>query len=657
MSQGVLLHGRYRLGSTIGSGGYSAVYRGRDTQAGERTVAIKQITLHGMGTEETIEATNTYNREVEALSTLSHPQVPHLYDHFSDPGHWYLVLEYIEGQTLEDYIEERGTRGKPFQMEEILCIGLQLCAVLTYLHSQHPPVIFRDLKPDNIMRTPSGKLYLIDFGIARHYTPGQSRDTQSLGSPGYAAPEQYGRAQTDVRTDLYGLGALLHQLLSGHDPSDTPRSLPPLHLNGQPGSGEMQSLVAHLLANDPQDRPASAHDVARELERIRQRRVNTLDSKRIWQSPIPQNYPGGSSPVQAQFQQQTMQAKRKPLTRRRMLVALGVGVVLVGGGFEAYNVYSSSTRVSSQAVVPTPDPTLYTYTGHSNTINSLAWSPDSQRIASASADNTMQVWDAQNGANIHTFTGANGPVNAVAWSSKGSEVLFGGDDGNVWLLSMQDSGPAQSILGNIDLVHTKALEWEPAASNGNFAVSASDGKIFLGNAESGKCSAVLNYQAGAITSVAYSPDGPHLATGSQDHTVVTWDTDTYKRVYIVYKGHTDAVTSVLWLPGSAYIASASADGTVQIWDATNGGQLVLYKKHTASVNAIAISPDGSRLASASSDMTVQIWSTFDGSPIMTYQGHDKAVTSVAWSPDGNYIASGSEDTTVRVWQAPPSPLS
>src|SRR5258708_4191567 len=238
-----LLQGRYRLGATLGAGGFSSVYRAWDTRESGREVAIKQINLQGLSAEETIEATNTFNREVTLLSALSHPQVPRIYDHFSDQDHWYLILEYIAGQTLESFLATRRAQGNPLQLAEILAIAEQLCTVLEHLHSHQPSIIFRDLKPSNIIRTPSGKLCLIDFGIARRFTPGQSRDTQPLGSPGYAAPEQYGRAQTTPQPDIYSLGALLHFLLSGLDPADSPLVLPALRLSGQAGSAEIETLV------------------------------------------------------------------------------------------------------------------------------------------------------------------------------------------------------------------------------------------------------------------------------------------------------------------------------------------------------------------------------------------------------------------------------
>jgi serine/threonine protein kinase len=166
-SHETLLHGRYRLSAILSSGGYSLVSHGWDTQQGSLEVAIKQINIRGLSAEETIEATNTYNREVEALSTLNHSQVPHLYDHFADANHWYLVLEYIKGQTLETFLSTREALNKRLKLDKILDISLQLCTVLEHLHACQPPLIFRDLKPSNIMRTPEGKLYLIDFGIAR----------------------------------------------------------------------------------------------------------------------------------------------------------------------------------------------------------------------------------------------------------------------------------------------------------------------------------------------------------------------------------------------------------------------------------------------------------------------------------------------------------
>src|SRR5260370_31204399 len=155
-------------------------------------------------------------------------------------------------------------------------------------------MILRELKPRNIIRTPSGKLCLIDFGIARRFTPGQSRDTQPLGSPRYAAPEQYGRAQTTPQADIYRLGALLHFLLSGLDPADSPLVLPALRLSGQAGSAEIETLVSRMLAPNPIERPASVRAVAEALEQVRQV-SSAQEAGRIWLPPVPQPYPRPSS--------------------------------------------------------------------------------------------------------------------------------------------------------------------------------------------------------------------------------------------------------------------------------------------------------------------------------------------------------------------------
>lgn len=287
---GAVLAQRYRIEEEIGQGGFGIVYKARDTNWNKR-VAIKQINLHALNAKEVIEATDSYNREVKLLSTLKHPNLPRIYDHFTDPEHWYLVMDFIEGETLEEYLEAAGTKQKKYffgllpvrksppapaaqgtqqasrlPVREVLDIGVQLCMVLNYLHTRQPPIIFRDVKPANIMRNPRGHIYLIDFGIARQFTPGQARDTGPLGSPGYAAPEQYGKAQTTVQTDVYGLGATLQTLLIGKDPLEL--SLAGA-LAGHKIPKRLQRLLGRMLERDSTQRPKTIHEVHKRLERIK----------------------------------------------------------------------------------------------------------------------------------------------------------------------------------------------------------------------------------------------------------------------------------------------------------------------------------------------------------------------------------------------------
>src|SRR5712692_10716062 len=265
-----LLNKRYRILTQVGKDGFGAVYKALDTlAAGQSTddiVAIKQIDLRGLSPQEAIEATDAFHREVSVLSNLKHPHLPRIYDHFTDPEHWYIVVDFLAGETLERYLDDATARAPspgmgylPF--DEVLDIALQLCSVLDYLHTRHPPVIFRDLKPANIMRTPRGQLYLIDFGIARYFKPGQAKDTVALGSLGYAAPEQYGKAQTTPRADIYSLGAVLHQLLTTRDPSEAPFRFTPLRPKSHADPGSLTMSIVDVLVNKLEALIASMLDI------------------------------------------------------------------------------------------------------------------------------------------------------------------------------------------------------------------------------------------------------------------------------------------------------------------------------------------------------------------------------------------------------------
>ena len=265
LSPGSLLAQRYRIISQVGQGGFGVVYKAKDRKSRNRLVAIKQIDRSQLSPREIIEATDTYNREVTLLSKLRHKNLPCIYDHFADPQHWYVVMDYIRGETLEDYLARRGR----LSVRQVLKIGITLSTVLTYLHTRTPPIIFRDVKPANIMCTRRGHLYLIDFGIARRFTPGLKKDTGPLGSPGYAAPEQYGKAQTTVQTDIYGLGATLQTLLTGKEPLDRVGETQPLpHLKIPP---KLEALLDQMLEHDMHKRPLSMEEVKGQLQFVRAR--------------------------------------------------------------------------------------------------------------------------------------------------------------------------------------------------------------------------------------------------------------------------------------------------------------------------------------------------------------------------------------------------
>jgi serine/threonine protein kinase len=259
---GTLLFGRYQVRQEIGRGGFSVVYLAEDLKAQRGLVAIKRIYLHTLTPRQIIDATETCNREIKLLSFLEAVDgVPKLHESFTDAENWYLMMEYIPGQTLEEYMQKAPGGYLPESM--VVEMGEKLVSTLGKLHTDNRQVIFRDVKPANIMITPDDKLYLIDFGIARFFTPGQKRDTTPLGTPGYAPPEQYGRTQTDGRADIYSLGMTLQTLLTGRDPLELTQG--ERSLNPKAPSSQMRKLLNAMLEPEISRRPATMQDIGKRL--------------------------------------------------------------------------------------------------------------------------------------------------------------------------------------------------------------------------------------------------------------------------------------------------------------------------------------------------------------------------------------------------------
>jgi serine/threonine protein kinase len=253
LAAGHLLDGRYRIGSVIGVGGMGRVYLANDTRLANRPVAVKEMMV-GEGLQEQ-KAVEDFSREARVLAPLSHPGIPNLIDYFAERGRHYLVMEYIAGGDLQGWLDQRGA-GTRVAEAQVLRWAREILDVLSFLHGQSPPIVYRDLKPGNIMIDQHGRAMIIDFGIARFLPPG-GRGTQ-IGSVGYAPPEQY-LGKLEARSDLYSLGATMHHLLTGRDPQlEPPFSFPRVRELAPEVSVEAERVIMWALEKDADKRPRSA---------------------------------------------------------------------------------------------------------------------------------------------------------------------------------------------------------------------------------------------------------------------------------------------------------------------------------------------------------------------------------------------------------------
>ncbi len=258
---------RYEILGVLGRGGMGCVYKVSDRLHGGRLLAAKELRPATLSTEKAGEALTQFQTEARILMNLTHLNIPKVYDYFSNSGIYTIVMEYIRGKTLEKVLDAQ--KGKPVNEMLALSWALQISRAMHFLSVQKPrPIVFRDLKPSNIMIDRNGRVKLIDFGIARFFKEDKLQDTYVYGTPGYAAPEQYGSAQTDVRSDIFSLGATLHHCLTGRNPSENPLDFPdPRQLN--PGlSKETAAIIRKSLEPDMDKRFRNANEMKLAIQKV-----------------------------------------------------------------------------------------------------------------------------------------------------------------------------------------------------------------------------------------------------------------------------------------------------------------------------------------------------------------------------------------------------
>lgn len=262
---GSLLDGKYKILNKIGQGGMSVVYLAMNEKANKQW-AIKEMRKEKNKNYEIMK--QSLITETNLLKELKHPYLPSIADIIESDDTIIIVMDYVEGRPLSDILSEEGV----IEEDKVADYAIQLCDVLDYLHSQKPPIIYRDLKPANIMLRPDGKITLIDFGTARKYNYDSVSDTTCLGTIGYAAPEQFAGEtlrQTDARTDIYNLGATMYHLLTGVNPSEPPYELYPIRRWDESLSNGLEKIILRATRKDPDKRFNDCKEMSYALQHFR----------------------------------------------------------------------------------------------------------------------------------------------------------------------------------------------------------------------------------------------------------------------------------------------------------------------------------------------------------------------------------------------------
>lgn len=277
LKTGSVVDGKYKVLNEIGHGGMSTVYLAINEKA-NKPWAIKEVRKSSGRSFDVLK--QSLILETDMLKKLNHKSLPSIVDVIDSDENFLIVMDYIEGNTLEQLLNENGA----YPQETVVDWAVQLCDVLRYLHSQPNPIIYRDMKPSNVMLKSDGSVTLIDFGTAREFKYENDKDTVALGTKGFAAPEQFGTmGQTDARTDIYCLGVTMYQLLTGHNPSEPPYEIYPVTKWNPKLSSGLEKIILKCTRKNPQDRYQSADELMYALEHYRDldNETQLLSKKRI----------------------------------------------------------------------------------------------------------------------------------------------------------------------------------------------------------------------------------------------------------------------------------------------------------------------------------------------------------------------------------------